>query len=435
MRHWLVVAVCSLGMAVSCGDDSSPSGGTGGSKAGGAGGTAVGGSAAGGSAAGGSAAGGAAAGGAAAGGAGGAAAGGAAAGGTVGSGGVAAGGAGDAAAGADGGPDAPVSGAGGSSGDTGGLPDASGATTSMMITATLGGTLTAGGGSLWIPGGALAADKTITLSVRAPTASDPGHDNLVGNIFEFGPDGTTFAVPVSLTLPLATTVPADKKVVVAWLDTVSGQWFPVESTASADKVVGRVSHFTHFALYQLDKGDVCPFAGACGGSLDGTWKYSASCLSPEEDPAAVPCGDAGPVASRTEYFLGGTVNIAGATYTATQEIKVALTLFYHPACMAYLRDNLQTASCAVLQQAWRDQNKDPQHPANWICAGTIEQGCSCQLTNGATLMTKGSVAVTGDKVAFTQEGKPADPPGDYCVKGNTLTVHDDDGQVYTAVKQ
>jgi hypothetical protein len=432
MRHWLVVAVCSLGMAVGCGDDDSPGGkGTGGSGAGGA---AAGGSSAGGSSAGGSSAGGSAAGGTAAGGttAGGAAAGGAGAGGTVGGGGVVGT---DAAAGADGSADAATDGAADAAADMGGLPDASSAMTSMMITTAAGGTITAGGGSLWIPAGALAADKMITLSVRAPTASDPGYDDLVGNIYEFGPDGTTFTAPVSLTLPFTATIPSDKKVVMAWLDAASGQWFPVESTVSTGKVVGRVSHFTHFSLVKLNKDDVCPFGGACGGNLNGTWKYSASCLSAAEDPNAIDCGTAGKVASRTEYFLGGTVNITGATYTATQEIKVALTLFYHPACMAFLRDNLQTSSCAVLQQAWRDQNKDPQHPANWICAGTIEQGCSCQLTNGATLMNHGSVAVTGDKVAFTQEGKPADPPGDYCVKGNTLTVHDNDGQVYTAVKQ
>jgi hypothetical protein len=409
-------------MAVGCGDDGSPGAGTGGSGADGAGGAAAGGAAAGGAAAGGAAAGGAAAGGAAAGG-------------TVGSGGVAAGGAGDAAAGTCGSVDAAAGGAGGTSADTGGLPDAPAAMTSMMITAAAGGTITAGGGSLWIPGGALAADKMITLTVRAPTASDPSHDSLVGNIYEFGPDGTTFTAPVSLTLPLATTVPADKKVVVAWLDAASGQWFPVESTATADKVVGRVTHFTHFSLLQLGKDQVCSFGGACGGNLEGTWKYSASCLGAETKTDAVPCGTAGPVASRTEYFLGGTVTITGGRFTASQEIKGALTLFYHPACMALLHESMPNLTCAVLQQAWRDQNKDPQHPTNWICVGSIEQGCSCEMTNAFTAPSMGSVVVTGNKAAFTEDGKPAKPPGDFCVKGNTLTVQGDEGEVYTAVKQ
>src|SRR5204863_490886 len=108
-------------------------------------------------------------------------------------------------------------------------------------------------------------------------------------------------------------------------------------------------HFTRFAVLLLGKDQVCPFAGACGGPLDGTWKYTASCLGAEEDPNAVPCGTAGPVKSRQEYLLGGTVTIAAGRFTAAQQITASLTLFYQPACLAVLRDSVPSTDCATLQ--------------------------------------------------------------------------------------
>ena len=160
----------------------------------------------------------------------------------------------------------------------------------MMVTAAAGGTLTAGGGSLLIPAGVLAADQMLTVTVKAPVAGDPGRENIVGDIYDFGPSGTKFSVPVQLTLPLPGAVPADKKAVVAWLDEASGEWFTVATTVSGDKVTGLITHFTRFAVLQIPKETICPYAGACGGSLDGTWKYSQTCLKPTETEA-FKCGD------------------------------------------------------------------------------------------------------------------------------------------------
>ena len=331
----------------------------------------------------------------------------------------------DAASGGDAGPgvDAPAS--------DGGQPDGSAATmASVMITASAGGTLSSGGASLAVPPGGLTADKLLTLTVRAPAAGNPNLADIVGNIYEFGPDGTTFAVPVALTLPLTATVPADKKVVVAWLDVAGGQWFPVDSTVAGDKVIGRVSHFTHFALLLLPKDAFCPYAGACGGSLDGTWKYTATCLKTEES-SGPPCGSAGMVPMHTVYEVGGTVTIAQGRFDADQTITATGTLVYSPACMAVLRESVPNSDCATLQEAWRQQNP----VAVWICAGTNELGCTCTITNGGKNKAVGAVTVSGQQATFTQDGKPADAPSDFCVKGNNLSVRGADGVVYTAVKQ
>jgi hypothetical protein len=389
----MVAVVCSLTVLGGCGSsDESGTGGSGGS--GGAGIDA-----------------------AATGGAGGAA--------TGGSGGTATGGAGGAATGGSGsGVD------GGAMADAG--ADAPGSMMStMMITAATGGTLSSGGATLLVPAGALAADKALTVSVQAPEADLPGRDAISGNVYDFGPSGTTFTVPVALTLPLAGGVPAGKKAVVVWLDTAAGQWFPVPSTVDGDKVRGLVTHFTRFALQLLPDTAICPAAGACGGSLDGTWKYTNSCLKAMESDAAQ-CGTAGTVKMRQEYQVGGTVTIGQGRFDATQMITASATLFYPPACLAAIKEGgVPDVSCAKLQEAWRMQNP----AAQWVCAGTLEQGCSCLLSQ--TLMNKavGAVVITGQQVAFNEDGKAADMPGDYCVKGNSLTVRDSDGSVYTAIKQ
>jgi hypothetical protein len=306
---------------------------------------------------------------------------------------------------------------------------------SQMITTAGGGTLASGGGSLWVPPGGLSADKMLTLTVRAPAANEPGRANIVGDVYEFGPDGTTFVVPVQLTLPLNVTVPADKKVVVAWLDVASGQWFPVQSMVMGDKVLGLVSHFTRFALLQIPKDDICPYSGACGGNLDGTWTYTQGCLKPMESKAFT-CGDAGDIMMRQEYVIGGTVTIGSGRYTANQMISVKGTLFYTPACMAILKDSMADISCAKLQEAWRMTNVQPgQPPPQWICAGTLEQGCSCVLTQSVAATAAGTVSIAGSKATFTQDGHQPDDADDFCVQGNNLSVRTSDGDVYTAVKQ
>jgi hypothetical protein len=405
MARWLVALVCVIGLAGGCDDDDAGNPGTGGTGGSAADAASTGGTGTGGSSA--------------TGGTGGSATGGSSA--TGGTGGSATGGS------------SATGGTGGSAADAAG--DTSSASASMMVTVAAGGTLSAGGGSLLIPAGVLAADQMLTVTVRAPSANEPGRANIVGDIYDFGPDGTKFSVPVQLTLPLPGPVPADKKAVVAWLEDSSGEWFTVATTVTGDKATGLITHFTRFALLVIPKDEMCPYAGACGGSLDGTWNYGQTCLKATESEA-FKCGDLGAATMRNEYFVSGTVTITGARFIANQMIKATGTLFYTPACMTYVRQVMPGATCATLQEAWRKQNVQPGQPEHpWICAGTPEQGCSCQLTNGATQTVMGAVAVNGSKVTFTQDGKTPGTGDDFCVRGNNLSVRTSSGEVYTAVKQ
>jgi hypothetical protein len=419
MTRWLVVAVFSLGLVVACDDDDSkPSG------AGGAGGKADGAAGQGGSVAG--------------------------QGGSVaGQGGSVAGqggsikvdGGGDVAAdGAPGTGGAPDGGSDGPDAD-GALPDGGNSDAPMMmssalITTAAGGKLMIGGATLTIPAGALAADKTLTVTVRAPGAGDPGSANIVGNIYELGPNGTTFVVPVALTLPLATTVPSDKKAVVAYLDAASGQWFPVATTVGAGAVTGRIAHFSEYAVLQIPKDEQCPFSGGCGGNVEGTWQFTQSCVAPKES-VAFNCEGAGDQMMREEYSIGGMVTFAGGQATITQQLKATGTIFYTSACLAVIRQSMPTTDCATLQAAWRATNADPNHPEKtaWVCLGSVDQGCACQLSNEGGRTITATYTIDGNKIAITPTGAMAEPASDYCVQGNNLTVHDADGTVYTAVKK
>jgi hypothetical protein len=332
-----------------------------------------------------------------------------------------------------------VTGDTGDTGETGDSRDAGdGSDTSIdsspsaaLVTASAGGTVVNGGGSVLIPAGALSADREITLAVRAAVAGDPNQANLASDIFEFGPNGTVFITPVAMTLPLKIDVPAGKQAVVAWLDAVGGQWFPVPSTmADADKVTGLVSHFTSFAVLLIDEGASCPSAAPCGGTLNGTWTYSASCLK-TEPPTAVACGPDAEIPVWSDFSVSGTVAIDGARFTSNQTILVRTTVFYTPECLTAISQGADPAACSVTQANLRAQQQGQQ----WICSGTPAQGCSCQVTSTTNQTPMGSVTVADQQVTFTEDGKEAKEPSTFCVQGNKLTVQDEDGSLYTAVRQ
>jgi hypothetical protein len=403
-RRLLLVAVCFLGLGAGCDDDEDKVVDAGRGGAGGGAGGAGGGQAGAGGTGGGSA------------GAGGTARGGAD------------GGAGTGGTGTDGGDAAEVS---SEVGETGGdvSGDALGASASVMITASAGGTVAAGGGSLLVPAGALAADRMITLQVRTAAGGDPNRANLASDIFNFGPDGTVFAVPVALTLPLNIDVPAGKQAVVAWLDTAGGQWFPVPSVMEdADKVRGMVSHFTSFAVLLINEGDTCPTATPCGGSLNGTWRYSAACLKADTGET-VKCGENQEIQTSIDYALTGTVTIDGGRFTANQMIVLRRSIFYTAACLTDISMGQPVGPCSGIQTELNKQQ------TGWTCTGTPEQGCSCQLSVNVTQTPMGSVVINGQQVAFNEDGKEPKDPGSFCVQGNNLTVQDAEGSLYTAVRQ
>jgi hypothetical protein len=125
--------------------------------------------------------------------------------------------------------------------------DTQGSSQTTVIAAT-GGTVTAGGATLVIPAGALSQDTTITVTTSSPSSSLPDSSTVKGSVFDFGPDGTTFSTPATLTLPMVGTPATNERAVISFLDPVANQWVDATATVTGAQISAPVSHFTVYAV-------------------------------------------------------------------------------------------------------------------------------------------------------------------------------------------
>ena len=121
------------------------------------------------------------------------------------------------------------------------------------VSAATGGTVTAGDATLVIPAGALSQDTTITVTISSPGSSLPESSTVKGEIYDFGPNGTTFSTPATLTLPMTDTPAANERAVISFLDPVTDQWVDLTSTVTGAQISAPISHFTpHAARFGLE---------------------------------------------------------------------------------------------------------------------------------------------------------------------------------------
>lgn len=122
-----------------------------------------------------------------------------------------------------------------------------GRTFSGAVTAAAGGTVATPGDTLTVevPPSALAADTTVTIAV-APAASGSAT-----SVYEIGPDGTSFALPVTLALRFDQEPAAGQRVALAWMD--GGTWRTIPgSRLVGGRIVGATRHFSRFAGLRVD---------------------------------------------------------------------------------------------------------------------------------------------------------------------------------------
>lgn len=132
------------------------------------------------------------------------------------------------------------------------VPPSQAQTTTETVSPAGGTVSTQSGTSLHIPAGALQSTTTITIE---PALIDPDqHASLVpGTAFEFGPDGTRFNQPVTITIPY------DQGLLPAGVTEDQLRLFRLESSgwvqvpnSSVDVASGTVSgQTTHFSLYAV----------------------------------------------------------------------------------------------------------------------------------------------------------------------------------------
>ncbi len=152
-----------------------------------------------------------------------------------------------------------------------------GTATIDVTTGTAGGTVSAAGGqvTLVVPAGAVATPVTVTV---APVSVPPANPGLVANTtFDFGPNGTTFAQPVQLTIEYD---PADIPSGIMEADlllqaVVNSVWQPVPGSTvdeAANTVTGSINSFSEYGIA----------AAPMPSSITGEWNGSAA-TSPSLD--------------------------------------------------------------------------------------------------------------------------------------------------------
>ncbi|MCL6610350.1 MAG: S-layer homology domain-containing protein [Peptococcaceae bacterium] len=142
------------------------------------------------------------------------------------------------------------------------------------VAAGSGGALTDAGAevALVIPAGALGRDVEITVKETAAgsgagTTAPPGF-RLVSAVYDFGPDGTSFALPATLIIKVA--VPPlvrPENLALARYDKPTGKWMTIPAVVDADRglILAMVRHFSHYAVFAGEP--VKPFADVTADSF------------------------------------------------------------------------------------------------------------------------------------------------------------------------
>lgn len=114
---------------------------------------------------------------------------------------------------------------------------------SEAITVQAGGQLEtpSGGASITFPPSAVADDVSVTLAVTAAAR------DTATSIYDFGPDGAEFRVPVTLRIRLEAELPAGFRPVIAF--GAPGQWTEIRGSTFSDGVVeAKIRHFTPYSV-------------------------------------------------------------------------------------------------------------------------------------------------------------------------------------------
>jgi len=299
---------------------------------------------------------------------------------------------------------------------------------SETIDAADGGTVEteSGSASIEIPAGALSEDTEITLE-ELDRSEQPDADDLGSNAFEFGPDGTQFEEPVTITIRLDADVPEGQTAVLAVLE--DGSWSPIEgSSVSGSEVTAEVTHFSTFAILFVDDEmvvvslsencedfSVAELEGCAGGDVVGAWTILDACGStaigdnPYQD---VPECEQAEYTIEVDYDATLEFMNDGTYLTEVAGISGGYHLELSSACLtAYYMADDPAATCSELDDG---------------CA-FADDTCTCDMpfddpTTGAGTST-GTYSTDGNTIVMTDDGdEPSDEPAFFCVEGDRLSI-------------
>jgi hypothetical protein len=179
-------------------------------------------------------------------------------------------------------------------------------------------------------------------------------------------------------------------------------------------------------------GGACSVPTACGGNLVGTWKISSSCGSIESNacpPSQNITFETSWVQLTYTFAADGTLTLAGSG-TTTEAIR------YPVGCLLSFVDAGITEACAAFQDSIRAaaQQADAGAPitslVSFACSMDGNGVCLCnEVLTVAPQTQTGTYTTSGHQLTFIGLGADAGTSGasnvygDYCVSGNTLTIH------------
>ncbi len=266
---------------------------------------------------------------------------------------------------------------------------------SQPVAAAEGGVLSTDGGTadVTIPAGALAEDTTITVKVESATAGAQS------SVYDFGPNGTQFLTPVTVSIAFSGSAGSERKAVLAWQD--DDKWVEVAGSKVTDgRVTGSINHFTKFTIIFVDDkavlvgecADVARSFQACGGDLNGHWEFDAICFEDTTlggNPFEDTCPDA---TIEFEMNWDGYIEFDGTN--ATQQFRGQVT------------DIVYTIPTSCL-------------PTGADCATIFEDDANCSTKGGACVCKS---------TESSEAGEPSVNP--YQIIGNTLKIGDNDPVPY-----
>ena len=303
-------------------------------------------------------------------------------------------------------------------------------TKSVMITAATGGTVSVGSASLDIPAGSLGADTMVTVTSESAPAGTPDAGTIQGSYYAFGPSGTAFNPPATLSLPGAA-APAGKMAVISTIADGGSTWTDLATTFADGKLTASVAHFSGFAVRYVVVGgasvDCSKAKPACGGDVTGSWTFSAVCVTDPSSltkPVSTDCPTG--TVTKTEKIQGSAMFNTDMTYSVDYSIEIDGAAVVPASCIA--ASGMNFASCSAVIDALANKS------VGATCTGTPASGCNCtasnvdppQMTMEMGTYTKGVNSFSTTKTGATTP----DSPTSYCVDGTTMWVQIDNPAGY-----
>lgn len=269
--------------------------------------------------------------------------------------------------------------------------------------------------------GSVAADRNITLSVAPAPVGTQRLADINGSIYHLEPADLQFDAPAQFAVMAKGTLPAGKQATLARLES-NGTWTPVQSIWDdrTSQVSGLILRGGRYALLlEPTSTDVaCPAASTCGGTLSGSYQYTAECLRMAAPMAPATCGSENSATVSSITRRTGTISFSGFNYETNLTINTTVDVRAEQACTSF-GQNAGDATCADLASRLVQSKL-----YTWSCSGDMNNRCFCSGSLQVPQQRSGVFFANDGKLRLTPLAGANETTQDYCVAGNALTVGD-----------